>query len=179
MDLATHYLQDSIRLFAYQKGQVERALEQLEDKDLNHAIDGESNSIATIIQHLYGNMRSRWSNFLGSDGEKANRKRDDEFLARDWAKGDLLELWQQGWEYLFTALERLNGDDLLKEIVIRQEPHTVLQAIERQKEHYAMHCGQIIFLAKHLKGQDWQSITVPKGKSVGFKGNYLTTHVRT
>jgi hypothetical protein len=132
------------------------------------AIDPESNSIAIIVKHLAGNMRSRWTDFLTTDGEKPDRNRDSEFDAPPATRAALMELWEAGWQRVFTALEPLNDSDLERTVYIRNEPHSVMQAINRQVAHYALHIGQIIFLAKHLQSSRWVSLSIPRGKSGDF-----------
>lgn len=169
--LSTNYLQDSIDLFHYYKKLSERAMEQCPDEELFVAIDDESNSIALIVKHMAGNMRSRWRDFLTTDGEKADRNRDTEFEAPPTTRAQMMELWENGWKYLFDALEPLTEADLTLTVTIRSEPHSVMQAINRQIAHYAHHSGQILFLAKHLtyaKTGKWESLSVPRGKSQEF-----------
>lgn len=167
-ELSTSYLRDSIGLFHYYKKLGERAMEQCPDDALFIALDAESNSIAIIVKHLAGNMRSRWMDFLTSDGEKPDRNRDTEFENPPQSRAQLMEMWERGWQYVFGALEPLNEADLTRTVTIRTEPHSVMQAISRQLGHYAHHVGQILFLAKHLtfkKTGKWESLSVPRGKS--------------
>jgi hypothetical protein len=166
--LSTSYLRDSIGLFHYYKKLAERAMAQCPDDALFVTLDPESNSIAIIVKHMSGNMRSRWRDFLTTDGEKPDRNRDTEFEAPPVTRAELLELWEQGWKYLFDALEPLSESDLTRTVTIRSEPHSVMQAINRQIAHYAHHAGQILFLAKHLtfvRTGKWESLSVPRGKS--------------
>ncbi len=166
----TSHVKDSIDLFRHYKRLTERALEQCPDSGLFEALDGESNCIAVIVKHMAGNMRSRWTNFLTSDGEKPDRNRDAEFETPPETRGELLALWEQGWKYLFDALEPLTDADSSRTVIIRTEPHSVTQAINRQIAHYSYHMGQIVFLAKHfaaLKGK-WTAVTVPRNKSADF-----------
>jgi uncharacterized damage-inducible protein DinB len=166
--LSTSYLQDSIGLFHYYKKLGERAMAQCPDEALFVTLDAESNSIAIIVKHLAGNMRSRWLNFLTTDGEKPDRNRDTEFETPASTRAELIEQWERGWNYLFDALEPLTEADLTRTVTIRTEPHSVMQAINRQIAHYAHHVGQILFLAKHLtftKTGKWESLSVPRGKS--------------
>src|SRR5690348_12938687 len=166
--LSTSYFRDSIGLFHYYKKLGERAMEQCPDDALFIALDVESNSIAIIVKHLAGNMRSRWMDFLTSDGEKPDRNRDTEFENPPQTRAQLMEMWERGWKYVFDALEPLNEADLTRTVTIRTEPHSVMQAISRQLAHYAHHVGQILFLAKHLtfkKTGKWESLSVPRGKS--------------
>jgi hypothetical protein len=161
-------LQDSIGLFRYYKKLADRAMAQCPDEALFVTLDAESNSIAIIVKHLAGNMRSRWLNFLTTDGEKPDRNRDTEFETPPATRAELMEMWERGWKYLFDALEPLTEADLTRSVTIRTEPHSVMQAINRQVAHYAHHVGQILFLAKHLtfaKTGKWESLSVPRGKS--------------
>lgn len=165
------YLKDSIDLFRYYKKLGERAMAQCSDESLFATIDAESNSIAIIVKHMAGNMRSRWTDFLTSDGEKPDRNRDAEFADAPKTRAALIELWDLGWKYLFDALEPLTDADLGRSVTIRTEPHSVMQAINRQIAHYAHHVGQIVFLSKHLTAQatgKWESLSVPRGKSNAF-----------
>jgi hypothetical protein len=147
----------------------DRAMAQLSDADLFAAIDPESNSVAVIVKHLAGNMRSRWTHFLTSDGEKPDRRRDEEFeIGAGATRADVLRWWEEGWRATFGAIEPLGGGDLLRTVRIRQEPHTVIEAIARQFAHYGAHVGQIVFLAKHLRSSQWQSLSIPRGKSEEF-----------
>src|SRR5947207_15714781 len=137
---------------------------------LSHT-DAESNSTAIIVKHMAGNMRSRWMDFLTTDGEKLDRNRDTEFEDGPKTREALMELWERGWKYLFDALEPLTDDDLTRTVTIRTEPHSVMQAINRQVAHYAHHVGQIVFLAKHLTAKTtgkWESLSVPRGQSKQF-----------
>lgn len=167
-ELTTSYLRDSLGVFRYYKKLTERALEQVTDEQLFAVLDGEMNSIAIIVKHMVGNMRSRWTDFLTSDGEKPDRKRDTEFEDPPATRAALIKLWEQGWNYVFTALEPLSDADLDRTVEIRGEPHSVMQTINRQITHYAYHCGQIVFLAKHLQASQWKALTVPRGKSEEF-----------
>jgi len=165
---STSYLQDSLAVFRYYKKLTERAMEQVTDEQLFTVLDGEMNCIAIIVKHLVGNMRSRWTDFLVSDGEKPDRKRDTEFEAPPATRAALMKVWEQGWDYVFTALEPLSDADIERTVEIRGEPHSVMQAVNRQIAHYAYHCGQIVFLAKHLQSSQWKALTVPRGKSEDF-----------
>jgi hypothetical protein len=167
-EFSTSYLQDSLSLFRYYKKLAERAMEQVTDEQLFAALDGEMNCIAIIIKHLAGNMRSRWIDFLNSDGEKSDRKRDPEFENPPATRAELMKVWEQGWSCVFTALEPLSEADVDRTVMIRGEPHSVMQAINRQIAHYSYHCGQIVFLAKHLQASTWKALTVPRGKSEDF-----------
>jgi uncharacterized damage-inducible protein DinB len=167
---STSYTKDSLELFRYYKKLAERAIEQCPDEGLCATLDGESNSIATIVKHLWGNMRSRWTHFLTSDGEKPDRHRDTEFETPPQTRAEILAMWEQGWTYLFDALEPLADADLTRSVPIRTEPHSVMQAINRQIAHYSYHIGQITYLAKHFAAESgkWTALTVPRNKSAEF-----------
>lgn len=168
-DLAKHYLETALIEFRSLKKLGERALAQLDDEQFFASLDTESNSIAVIVKHIAGNMRSRWVDFLTSDGEKPDRHRDQEFiLDADTTRQQVMEWWEQGWQHVFNALEPLQPEDALRTVLIRHEPHTVVQAISRQTAHYATHIGQIVFLAKHLKSAEWKTLSVPRGQSEQF-----------
>jgi Protein of unknown function (DUF1572) len=167
----TSYVKDSIGLLGYYKRLGERAMEQCPDEGLFATLDPESNSIATIVKHLAGNMRSRWQDFLTTDGEKPDRNRDTEFEDPPKTRAEVLERWERGWKYVFDALEPLTDSDLTRTVTIRSEPHSVMQAINRQVAHYAHHVGQILFAAKHFtvaKTGTWKSLSVPRGQSKKF-----------
>lgn len=165
------YVKDSVDLFRYYKKLGERAMQQCPDEGLFATLDGETNSIATIVKHLAGNMRSRWVNFLTTDGEKPDRNRDSEFETPPQTRTEVMTVWESGWQHLFTALEPLTDADLARKVTIRGEPHSVMQAINRQMAHYCHHIGQILFAAKHYttaKTGKWESLSVPRGKSRAF-----------
>jgi len=138
---------------------------QVTDEQLFEALDPESNSIAIIVKHMAGNMRSRWTDFLTSDGEKPDRDRDSEFVDAPTTREELMKLWEAGWNCVFTALEPLSDEDLARSITIRGQAHSVMQAIHRQVAHYAGHVGQIVLLAKHFQQGQWRSLSIPRGKS--------------
>ncbi|HEX9941377.1 MAG TPA: DUF1572 family protein [Thermoanaerobaculia bacterium] len=166
---ATLYLKDVADQFRNLKGLADRALAQVRDEDLFATLDPESNSLAVLIQHLAGNMRSRWTDFLTSDGEKPDRDRDSEFVvAEGTTRADLLARWEEGWRCLFQALAALSEEDLALTVLIRAEPHSVVKAINRQLTHCAYHVGQIVYLAKHFALGDWQTLSVPRGRSRQF-----------
>jgi uncharacterized protein DUF1572 len=168
--LGQHYLDDALKTFRDYKQTAERAFGQTTDDDFFRTIDDESNSIAIIAKHMAGNMLSRWTDFLTTDGEKPNRNRDMEFvMLPETTKQEVLAFWEKGWACVFAALEPLTADDLMRTVQIRSQDHTVMQAINRQLSHYANHAGQIVLLAKHFKGSDWQTLSVPKNKQVGSK----------
>ena len=170
----TSYVADSLTLFGYYKGLVERALAQLTDEQLLTVLDGEANSIAVIVKHMTGNMRSRFTDFLTSDGEKPSRDRDAEFEEPPPTREELLALWEEGWRCMFTALEPLSEQDLGHTITIRGEAHSVMQAMNRQMAHYAYHVGQIVMLAKHFAADRWQSLSVPRNRSAEFNRSVAT-----
>ena len=170
-ELTTSYLKDSIALFRYYKRMAERAMEQVPDEALTATLDHESNSIAVIVKHLSGNMRSRWTDFLTSDGEKPSRNRDSEFEAPPKTRAELQSVWTEGWNCFFQALESLSDADLGRTITIRGEPHSVMQAINRQVAHYCDHIGQIILLSKHFACDHWTALTVPRKKSAQFNAD--------
>jgi uncharacterized damage-inducible protein DinB len=169
----TSYIEDSLSLFRYYKKLSECAMQQLSDEQLFTSLDEEMNSIAIIVKHMAGNMRSRWTDFLTSDGEKPDRNRDTEFVAPPATRVELMRVWNDGWERVFHALEPLSDGDLEREVFIRGEAHSVMQAINRQIAHYSYHCGQIVFLAKHLKGNSWRTLSVPRNKSAEFNCRVL------
>jgi len=172
-ELGRHYLDDVAVTFRKQKKLAEQALAQVDDAAFFRALDAESNSLALIVKHVAGNQRSRWRDFLTSDGEKPDRHRDTEFeAAGEDTRATLMARWEEGWRFLFDALAGLAPEDLLREVRIRGEAHTVLQAIERQLVHYGQHVGQIVFLAKHWAGAEWKSLSIPRGKSA----EYLAAH---
>jgi hypothetical protein len=169
-DLATHYLDEARRQMRGTKRLADSAMAQLKDEELFVRLDPESNSVALIVKHLAGNMRSRFTEFLTTDGEKPNRFRDQEFeLSPSTARADVMGWWEEGWAQVFHTLDSLHPEDVLRTVTIRGEPHTALQAINRQIAHYASHTGQIIFLAKHLRSSDWKTLSIPRGKSEDYK----------
>jgi hypothetical protein len=170
-DLAAHYLDEAHRQMRGHKRLAEGAMAQLKDDELFIRLDPEANSIAVIVKHMAGNMRSRFTDFLTSDGEKPDRHRDQEFELNPatTTRADLTEWWEEGWARVFAAIEGLKPDDVMRKVTIRGEPHTVLQAINRQIAHYAQHTGQIVFMAKHIRSGKWKTLSIPKGKSDDFK----------
>jgi len=168
LEFTTSYLKDSTDVLRYCKKLAERAMAQVSDEALLASPDPESNSIAIIVKHLAGNMRSRFSDFLTSDGEKPDRKRDTEFEAPAKTRAELTAMWEAGWKHVFDALTPLTDEQLSHKIYIRSEAHSVTQAINRQVAHYAYHVGQIVYLAKHYSGANWKSLTIPRGKSEEF-----------
>jgi hypothetical protein len=163
MSAARAYLDDVRAQFRKMKTLAERAIEQASDEDLNLSLDPESNSIAVIMRHMAGNLRSRFTDFLTTDGEKPDRNRDGEFeLDGPLSRVQVMSDWESGWDRLFVALERLTADDLLRDVYIRGERHSVIQALDRQLTHHAYHVGQIVFLAKHLRSSEWKSLSIPR-----------------
>jgi len=174
LQLTTSLLEDSLTLFRYYKKLAEGAMAQVTDEELVRVLDGEMNSIAQIVKHMTGNMRSRWTDFLNTDGEKPDRNRDSEFVSPPPTRAELMAMWEAGWNCVWTALEPLTEADLARTVAIRGEPHSVMQAINRQLAHYPYHCGQIVMLAKHFRGEKWKSLSVPKNKSAEFNRAVLS-----
>jgi hypothetical protein len=168
LEFTTSYLQDSLTLFRFYKKLAERAMEQVTDEQLFASIDAENNSIGIVVKHMAGNMRSRWTDFLTTDGEKPNRDRDMEFVSPPATREALLQVWEDGWARVFEALEPLSDADMGRTVTIRGEAHSVMQAINRQVAHYAHHTGQIVMLAKHFAGSGWQSLSIPRNRSADF-----------
>jgi Protein of unknown function (DUF1572) len=162
------YLEDSLAVFRYYKTLAERAMAQVTDQQLFAVLDDEANSIAIIVKHMTGNMRSRWTDFLTTDGEKPHRNRDSEFVDPPATREALMAEWENGWSRVFAALEPLTDADLARTITIRGEAHSVMQAVNRQLAHYPHHVGQIVLLAKHFACDRWQSLSVPRNKSADF-----------
>jgi Protein of unknown function (DUF1572) len=170
LDPAAHYLDEARRQMRGHKRMGEGAMAQLRDEDFFVTLDPESNSVAILVKHLAGNMRSRFTDFLTSDGEKPNRLRDREFeVITATTRADVMRWWEEGWTCVLGAVDALKPEDVMRTVAIRNEPHTVLQAINRQIAHYAQHIGQIVFLAKHLRSTDWKTLSIPRGKSEEFK----------
>lgn len=165
MDIGEEYLNTVIARVKYYKHLGEQTFDQLEEKDFHWLPSSESNSIAVIIQHLTGNMLSRWTNFLTEDGEKEWRQRDEEFEIHTYSKQQLMDIWNKGWECFLGALNSLTGEDLLKTIFIRKEPMTAVDAINRQLAHYPYHIGQIVYIGRMIKNESWQNLSIPKGGS--------------
>ena len=163
-----NYHADALQIFRNYKKLAERAMEQVSDEEFFQQIDAESNSIAIIVKHIAGNLHSRWRDFLTSDGEKPDRHRDTEFELTDESRGSLMQFWESGWKMLFDNIGPLTPEDFEKKVTIRGEPHTAVEAINRQLAHYSMHVGQIVFLAKHLKATDWKTLSVPRDRSGQF-----------
>lgn len=171
METNMHYLESVKKQFLYYKTLGEKAIAQLEPEQLFVAFNEDTNSIATIIKHLSGNMLSRWTDFLTTDGEKEWRNRDSEFDTDLQSKEEVLALWDKGWKCFLEALESLQPNQLSTIIYIRNEGHTVVEAINRQLAHYPYHIGQIVFYAKQLKNSDWDSLSIPKNKSNSYNAN--------
>jgi hypothetical protein len=178
-DLATHYLEEMKRQFRGHKRMGEAAMAQLRDDDFFVMLDPESNSVAALVKHIAGNARSRFTDFLSSDGEKPDRFRDQEFeVSAKTTREDVMRWWEQTWFHVFSALDSLKPEDVQRTVTIRQEPHTVMQALNRALAHYAQHIGQIVFLAKHLRARDWKTLSIPRGKSEDYKAASPQTHTR-
>ena len=168
LDIGREYLKCAISNFKATQNQGERVLSQLSYEHIMWSSHEETNSIAIIIKHLHGNMRSRWTDFLTSDGEKIDRNRDAEFEGGYHSKEEVLAAWSRGWEYVFKTMNVLTPEHLLKTVYIRGEAHTVMQAIERQISHYALHIGQIIYIGKMLKENEWECLSIPRGHSARY-----------
>lgn len=167
--IINNYLTDALDSFRNYKKMAEQAMEQVPDEDFFRLIDPEANSIAVIVKHLAGNLRSRWTDFLTSDGEKPDRFRDAEFVTFDEdSRAALMNFWETAWQTLFAAVESLTVGDFGRFVTIRGEPHTVIEAINRQLTHYAYHVGQIVLLAKHFRSDDWKTLSVPRNRSAEF-----------
>ena len=174
LEFTTSYLKDSLAVFRHSKQLGERAMAQVSDEQLLISLDEEANSIAVIVKHMAGNMRSRWTDFLTTDGEKPDRYRDTEFVAPPATREALMEMWENGWASVFASIEPLTDADLARTVTIRGEPHSVMQAINRQAAHYAYHVGQIVLLAKHFASNHWQSLSIPRNRSAEFNQKVVT-----
>ena len=168
-----NYSDDALKSFRSYKKLAARAIEQVTDEEFFAAIDEEANSIAVVVKHIAGNLRSRWTDFLTTDGEKDFRDRDSEFEITLDTRESLMEFWETGWQTLFDAIEPLTADDFSRTVTIRGQPHTVVEAINRQLTHYSYHIGQIVLLAKHFRSIDWKTLSVPKNRSAEFN-RFLT-----
>jgi hypothetical protein len=171
LEFTTSYVKDAIAIFRQYKRLGDGAIAQCPDDRLTTTIDAGSNSVAILVKHLAGNMRSRWTDFLTTDGEKPDRDRDSEFEEPPAGRAELVALWERGWAVLFAALEALGDDDLTRTITIRGERHSVMQAINRQVAHYAYHVGQVVFLAKHFAADQWKTLSVPRKQSAQFNAD--------
>ena len=170
LEFTTSYLSDALAVFRQYKKLGEGAMAQVPDEQLTMVLDGEMNSIAQIVKHMAGNMRSRFTDFLTTDGEKPDRYRDQEFdLNPATTRADLTKWWDEGWARVFAAIDGLKPEDVMRTVTIRGEPHTVLQAINRQIAHYAQHTGQIVFMAKHIRSVKWKTLSIPRGESENYK----------
>ena len=172
-EIVGNYHKDALGSFRNYKKMAERAIEQVKDDEFFRAIDDEANSIAVVVKHIAGNLVSRWSDFLTTDGEKPTRDRDTEFEIIDDSRESLMEFWARGWQTLFDNIEPLTLEDFSKTITIRGQAHTIVEAINRQLSHYAYHIGQIVLLAKHFKSSEWKTLSIPKNRSAEFN-QYLT-----
>jgi hypothetical protein len=173
-DVGAAFLAEAKRCFSTYRKLAEGALAQLQDGEFFHAPGPESNSAAVLVQHVAGNLRSRFTDFLTSDGEKPDRHRDREFdMPPSTSRADLMKAWDAGWKILFDTLDALTPVDVLRSVTIRGEPHTVLQALSRQQAHYAQHVGQIVYVAKLIRGGDWKTLSIPRGKSEEFNRRAL------
>ncbi|MDR3680470.1 MAG: DUF1572 family protein [Flavipsychrobacter sp.] len=162
------YLQSAKRQFKMYKMLADKAIERLDEQEMSWQPNAESNSVNTIMKHMWGNMMSRWTDFLTTDGEKEWRKRDAEFETDSMDRNEIIKKWEEGWQCLFNALESITDDDLERIIYIRNEGHTVLEAINRQIAHYSYHSGQIVYIAKILKDEQWESLSIPRNKSKDY-----------
>jgi hypothetical protein len=168
LKFTTSYIEDSLSLFRYYKALAEKAMAQISDEQLFLPLDAETNSIAIIVKHMTGNMRSRWTDFLTTDGEKKDRDRDSEFVDPPATREALLSAWEFSWACLFKALGGLPNESLDCTVTIRGEPHSVMQAINRQLAHYPYHVGQIVLIARYWAGNKWNSLSIPKSQSKDF-----------
>jgi hypothetical protein len=177
-DVAKALIDGALAAFRSNKGWADKAVAQLPDDKLHVALDPNTNSVAVIMKHVAGNLLSRWTDFLTTDGEKPWRNRDDEFVDTFAARGELIAYWESGWQRLFDSLAGLTADDVARTVTIRGEPHSVSLAIQRSLAHCGYHVGQIILIARILAGNQWTTITIPRGASAGFnervwgKGHY-------
>jgi len=167
-ELGKEFLSESIKSFHGLKSNAEKAIAQMSNQEMHYCPESESNSIVIIMKHLSGNMISRWTDFMTTDGEKPNRNRDAEFVDDFSSRERLMDLWNNGWSLLFSTLENIREEDLLKYVYIRKEEHTVIRAIQRQLSHYAYHCGQIVYLAKMIRNENWNTLSIPRGGSEDY-----------
>ena len=178
--LSKEYLEDALSSFRAYKKLADKAIEQTNDDELFVTLDDESNSIAVVMKHMAGNMISRWTDFLTSDGEKPDRNRDSEFvIERQTSRDDVLAYWERGWKCVFDAVEPLTATDFGKTVTIRGQAHTIVQAVNRQLMHYAYHIGQIVFLAKHFRSAEWKSLSIPRNRSAQFNAFLSESDDRT
>ena len=167
-NIVRNFHADAVQSFRNYKKLAERAMDQITDEEFFAAIDAEANSIAVVVKHIAGNLVSRWSDFLTTDGEKPTRDRDAEFEIRDDSRTSLMEYWERGWQTLFENIEPLTVEDFSRTVTIRGQAHSIVEALNRQLTHYAYHIGQIVLLAKHFKSADWTSLSIPKNRSADF-----------
>lgn len=176
-DIGALYIDEAFRSLRGHKRLADEAIAQLNDEQFFALPDAESNSVAIVVKHMAGSMRSRFTDFLTTDGEKPDRSRDQEFIiASDATRAEILAAWENYWQLVFDTLNGLSGEDLERMVTIRGEPHSVLQAINRQVAHYSYHIGQIVLLAKHWKGAEWKTLSVPKGKSAEVNAKMAATY---
>jgi hypothetical protein len=168
LEFTTSYLADTLTLFRYYKKLAEGAIGQVTDEELTTTLDDEMNSIALIVKHMAGNMRSRWTDFLTTDGEKPDRNRDSEFVEPAATRAALMKTWDEAWDHVWRALGQLHESDMARTVTIRGERHSVMQAMNRQLAHYSYHIGQIVMLAKHFRRNQWKSLSVPRNRSTDF-----------
>lgn len=171
MNIGTIYLETTIKRFKEYKALGDKTFAQLNDEEMHLQPNDASNSIAVVIQHMHGNMLSRWTNFLTEDGEKAWRKRDDEFEIHDHSKLQLVQMWEEGWTVFLDTLQSLEEDDLAKTVTIRSQPLVVVDAVNRQLAHYSYHVGQIVYIGRWIKNEKWKSLSIPKGTSQQFNAD--------
>ncbi|HLR63610.1 MAG TPA: DUF1572 family protein [Lentibacillus sp.] len=176
MNIGTEYLKVVRERFYKVKELGDEALKQFSEDEIHWFLNESSNSIAVIVKHLSGNMTSRWTDFLTTDGEKTSRERDQEFINTISSKREMISIWEKGWNSLFGTINGLDGADLLRNVAIRGENHTVIDAIERQLAHYAYHVGQIVYIGKQLKSEEWETLSIPKGKSEEYLQQMLKKH---
>ena len=166
--MQANYLESVKKQFAYYKLLGDKTFEQLQDEDLFWQYNPESNSIGITVNHIWGNMKSRWTDFLTSDGEKTWRNREQEFEDVIKTRAELLEKWEDGWKCLFTALDSIDADNFSTDVYIRNQGHSIVEAVNRQLAHYAYHIGQVVYIGRMIKGSEWKSLSIPKGKSKEF-----------
>ena len=171
--LGVHYLEVVRFQFERMKGLADRTIAQVEDEDLHRDVCGGGNAIAVVMRHMAGNMRSRFTDFLNSDGEKPSRDREGEFASTAKSRAELLGEWEAGWGVVFAAVDGLGAGDLMREVKIRGEGLTVMRALQRQVDHNAYHVGQIVMLGRAVRGEEWRWLSIPPGGSAGATGEYL------
>jgi hypothetical protein len=176
MSIGNVYLKVVIKRFESVKSLGDKTIDQLSEEDIFWTYNSESNSAAIIVKHMSGNMVSRWTDFLTSDGEKDFRNRDEEFINDLSSKSEVTMAWDKGWKTLMNALTDLKEQDLLKTVTIRGERHLVIDAVERQLAHYAYHVGQLVYIGKQVKHDEWESLSIPKGKSEDYLNEMLEKH---